>query len=113
MGSRAYYTAKDLEMVRVSDYGLMIWDCKSTGTLSNMIELLREKKRSVVFVNKNADFVTVSNKDELDYLLSFMSDRARAKAEKKDWPIGKDREHRTGIILAKYRGEWTFLARQR
>jgi len=36
-GSRAYFTAKDLEMVRGSDYGLMIWDCKSTGTLSNVI----------------------------------------------------------------------------
>jgi hypothetical protein len=43
-GSRAYFTAKDLEMARESDYGLMIWDCKSTGTLSNVIELLREKR---------------------------------------------------------------------
>ena len=49
VGSRAYFTAKDLEMARTSDYGLMIWDCKSTGTLSNVIELLREKKKSVVF----------------------------------------------------------------
>ncbi|BEG52821.1 hypothetical protein [Escherichia coli] len=44
VGSRAYFTAKDLEMARSSDYGLMIWDCKSTGTLSNVIELLRERK---------------------------------------------------------------------
>src|SRR5579872_957533 len=38
-GSRAYFTAKDVEMARNSDYGLMVWDCKSTGTLSNIIEL--------------------------------------------------------------------------
>ena len=82
-GTRAYFTAKDLEMARHSDYGLMVWDCKSTGTLSNVIELLREKKKSVVFVNKNKDFVTVSDKDGLEHLVAFMSDHARAKAEEK------------------------------
>lgn len=82
-GTRAYFTAKDLEMARNSDYGLMVWDCKSTGTLSNVIELLREKKKSVVFVNKNKDFVTVSDKDSLEHLVAFMSDHARAKAEEK------------------------------
>ncbi|GGC07148.1 hypothetical protein GCM10011494_27220 [Novosphingobium endophyticum] len=82
-GTRAYFTAKDLEMARNSDYGLMVWDCKSTGTLSNVIELLREKKKSVVFVNKNKDFVTVSDNGGLERLLDFMSDHARAKAEEK------------------------------
>jgi hypothetical protein len=82
-GSRAYFTAKDLEMARKSDYGLMIWDCKSTGTLSNVIELLREKKKSVVFVNKSSNFIKVSDKAGLDHLLAFMSIHARAKAEEK------------------------------
>ncbi len=82
-GSRAFYTAKDLEMARASDYGLMIWDCKSTGTLSNVIELLKGEKKSVVFVNKNKDFVTVSDVSGLENLLTFMSDHARAKAEEK------------------------------
>lgn len=82
-GTRAYFTAKDLEMARHSDYGLMVWDCKSTGTLSNVIELLREKKKSVVFVNKNKDFATVSDKGGLERLVAFMSDHARAKAEEK------------------------------
>lgn len=82
-GTRAYFTAKDLEMARDSDYGLMVWDCKSTGTLSNVIELLREKKKSVVFVNKNKDFVTISDKGDLERLVAFMSDHSRAKAEEK------------------------------
>ena len=83
VGSRAFFTAKDLEMARSSDYGLMIWDCKSTGTLSNVIELLREKKKSVVFVNKDEDFVTIADKAGLDHLLHFMSEHARTKAEEK------------------------------
>jgi hypothetical protein len=82
-GSRAFFTAKDLEMARSSDYGLMVWDCKSTGTLSNVIELLKERKKSVVFVNKSKDFVIVADRAGLDCLLDFMSDHARAKAEEK------------------------------
>lgn len=81
--SRAFFTAKDVEMAKNSDFGLMVWDCKSTGTLSNVIELLRAKKKSVVFVNKNKDFVTVGDKSGLDLLLHFMSEHARAKAEEK------------------------------
>ncbi|MES0172625.1 XRE family transcriptional regulator [Mesorhizobium sp. M0006] len=82
-GTRAYFTAKDLEMARRSDYGLMVWDCKSTGTLSNVIELLKEKKKSVVFVNKKADFVNISDRAGLENLLAIMSDHARLKAEEK------------------------------
>ena len=82
-GSRAYFTAKDIEMAHESDYGLMIWDCKSTGTLSNVIELLKEEKKSVVFVNKHKDFVTVADVSGLDHLLTFMSEHARTKAEEK------------------------------
>ncbi|MGA7437277.1 MAG: helix-turn-helix transcriptional regulator [Luteibacter sp.] len=82
-GTRAFFTAKDLEMAKNSDFGLMIWDCKSTGTLSNVIELLKAKKKSLVFVNKNKDFVTIGDKSGLDHLLHFMSDNARAKAEEK------------------------------
>lgn len=82
-GTRAYFTAKDVEMARDSDYGLMVWDCKSTGTLSNVIELLRGRKKSVVFVNKNKDFMNVSDVDGLERLVALMSDHARAKAEEK------------------------------
>lgn len=83
VGSRAYFTAKDLEMARCSDYGLMIWDCKSTGTLSNIIELLRRRKKSVVFIDKDQVFVTVSDISRLEHLLTLMSPKARAKAEAK------------------------------
>lgn len=82
-GTRAFFTAKDVEMAKNSDYGLMVWDCKSTGTLSNVIELLKENKKSVVFINKNKNFVTIGEKSGLDHLLHFMSEHARAKAEEK------------------------------
>src|ERR1700722_432491 len=55
-GSRAFYTAKDLLMAKIADFGLMIWDAKSTGTLSNVIELLAVNKKCLVFVNKAKEF---------------------------------------------------------
>ncbi|RZF63922.1 hypothetical protein EWE75_13100 [Sphingomonas populi] len=82
-GTRAYFTAKDLKMAAAANYGLMIWDTKSTGTLSNVFELLKDKKTSVVFVNKAKTFVNVKDGQALESLLENMSDVAKAKAEKK------------------------------
>lgn len=82
-GSRAFYTAKDLVMAEVADFGLMIWDTKSTGTLSNVIELLSRKKKSVVFVNKEKAFKTVSTVEQLEALVGCMSDHAKRKADEK------------------------------
>jgi hypothetical protein len=61
----------------------MIWDSRSTGTLSNVIELLGQDKTSVVFVNKNKEFVKVADIDGLERLVDMMSATAREKAEQK------------------------------
>ncbi len=82
-GSRAFFTAKDLRMAEVADYGLMIWDAKSTGTLSNVIELLLRNKKSVVFVNKAKTFCNVGTVEQLEELVNFMSEHAKNKADKK------------------------------
>lgn len=82
-GSRAFFTAKDIQMAEAADFGLMIWDTKSTGTLSNVLELLARKKKSVVFVNKAKQFKNVGDVQQLEELLAFMSDVARSKAEDK------------------------------
>ena len=82
-GSRAFFTAKDIRMAEVADIGLMIWDTKSTGTLSNVIELLARKKKCVVFVNKAKVFKNISTVEHLEELLSFMSENAKQKADAK------------------------------
>jgi hypothetical protein len=81
--TRSYFTAKDIEMAEECDLGLMIWDSKSTGTLSNVLELLKKKKTSVVFVNKLKKFYNVSNITEFENLVSVMSAGAFNKADKK------------------------------
>lgn len=81
--TRLYFTAKDIEMAKKCDFGLMIWDSKSTGTLSNVYELLIKNKISVVFVNKLKKFFNVSNITEFENLISIMSESAFKKADKK------------------------------
>lgn len=82
-GTREFFTAKDLKMAGAADFGLMVWDTKSTGTLSNVLELLRLGRKSVVFINKNKEFINVCAAKDLDQLLDRMSEIARFKAEDK------------------------------
>ncbi|WP_432261488.1 hypothetical protein [Cupriavidus sp. TMH.W2] len=82
-GSRAFFTAKDVEMAKAADFGLMIWDARSTGTLRNVMEMLRRRKATVVFVDKTKSFLTVRDVEQLEHLLSFMAEPALRKAEGK------------------------------
>jgi hypothetical protein len=82
-GTRVFFTAKDITMAEDCDYGLMIWDSKSTGTLSNAIELLNRKKSSVVYINKVKKFINIKDVEDLEKLISFMSESAFLKADAK------------------------------
>lgn len=82
-GSRAFFAAKDLAMAKAADNGLMIWDTKSTGTLSNIIELLSLDKTSWAFVNKVRALHAIKNVESLETLLDYMSPPARLKADTK------------------------------
>lgn len=70
-------------MAEAADYSLMIWDAKSTGTLSYVIELLSRKKKSLVFVNKEKEFKVVGDVNQLEELITFVSDHAKQKANEK------------------------------
>lgn len=81
--SRAFFTAKDLKMADVSDFGLMVWDCKSTGTLSNVIELLKKRKKSVVYMSPQKVFLNIGSASDLKALVSHMEPGALLEADKK------------------------------
>ena len=82
-GTRAFYTAKDIQMAEDCDYGFMVWDTKSTGTLSNTIELLKREKKSLVYINKLKEFIKIRDVFDLETLVSHMSETAKNKAEEK------------------------------
>lgn len=82
-GTRAYFTAKDKKMAADCDYGFMVWDARSTGTLSNAIELVERKKIALVYVNKAKQFLKVKEVQDLEKLLGFMSEMSLRKADDK------------------------------
>lgn len=82
-GTRSYFTAKDIEMAERAQFGLMLWDAASTGTLSNVFELLSQGKKCVVFVNRETKFLNVKRGDDVLELVGHMSDGARKAADRK------------------------------
>ncbi|WP_461256276.1 hypothetical protein [Treponema sp. R80B11-R83G3] len=48
---RELYTIKDKAMANDADYGLMIWDGKSKGTLGNINEMKKQNKHFYVLLN--------------------------------------------------------------
>jgi hypothetical protein len=81
--TRLFFTAKDIQMAKFCDYGLMIWDSSSTGTLNNVYELLYQEKKSLVFINKLKSFIKIANIDDFERLASVMSPSTFEKADKR------------------------------
>jgi len=53
-------------MCNQADAGLMIWDCKSAGTLSNVIDLVRKGKNCFIWVAPDSDLYQFDNQISLD-----------------------------------------------
>jgi hypothetical protein len=73
-----FYALKDREMAREANYGFMLWDGKSKGTLNNVLNLLGENKSVLVFFSPEESFYTIRNAEDLPTLLAKCSARALA-----------------------------------
>lgn len=82
-GTRQFFTAKDKSMAADCDYGFMIWDASSTGTLSNVIELVQRNKVGLVYINRTKEFFKVKTIEDLEDLIKFMSVASLKKADEK------------------------------
>ena len=78
-----YYTIKDLEMVKDTDYGFMIWDSKSKGTLNNIVNLLRNNKTVIVYMSIDNKFYTLYSLSDLEKLVSKYDKNSLESLEKK------------------------------
>ena len=68
-----FYKQKDIEMAKNADYGLMIWDGKSRGTLNNMINLTTQNKKTVVYISHNENPYIIDGYDALKKLIKLCS----------------------------------------
>jgi hypothetical protein len=65
-----YYSLKDRAMAEAADYGLMLWDGKSKGTVNNVVNLSRDHTPVVVYVAPTRQFRTIKSFDDLKDLLA-------------------------------------------
>jgi hypothetical protein len=65
----SYYSLKDAEMAKEADYGFMLWDGKSNGTLNNMLNLLKGNKKVLVYFSPKLTFYKLLTFMDLESLL--------------------------------------------
>jgi len=56
-----FYKQKDIAMAKDADYGFMIWDGKSKGTLNNMVNLLSQGKFVLVYLSVSKHFFYIKS----------------------------------------------------
>jgi len=66
---RDFYTVKDKEMAQRADFGLVLWDGKSSGSVANVLEMLKFGKKVVVYFAPDKTFYTVGNEDDARRLI--------------------------------------------
>lgn len=98
----AYYSTKDRAMVGEADYGLMLWDGKSRGTLTNIVDLVRQGKPAVVYTAPDKSFWTLRQIDDLAEMLGCFSPVALHQIERDLQAVstgGSNRKTRTPILF--------------
>ena len=65
----AYFSTKDRAMAEEADYGLMLWDGQSRGTLTSIVDLVRKDKVVVVYIATDKNFYTLRQSTDLATLL--------------------------------------------
>lgn len=66
-----YYSTKDVLMSKEANYGFMLWDGKSKGTLNNILNLCEHNKKVLVYFSPARSFYTVENEQDIWKLLEY------------------------------------------
>jgi probable addiction module antidote protein len=96
-----FYAAKDREMARKADFGLMIWDGKSPGTVLNVLRLVRAGKISVLFNVPEKAAVNIKSIDQWEAFLAQRSAQLRTdlkeRATAEEW-VGDRTEEQPSLL---------------
>ncbi len=69
----AYYTMKDAQMSLDADYGFMIWDGESKGTLNNILNLVQQGKSALVYRSPSREFIQTKTISDIVSLVTSCS----------------------------------------
>lgn len=78
-----FHTAKDLAMCEGADYGFMMWDGESQGTVNNILNLLERGKKVVVYHSPGREFLTFRSPADAEELLRRIAPDRAVELDKK------------------------------
>jgi hypothetical protein len=82
-------------MSKIADYGFVVWDGKSAGSVQNMLWLLQEGKPIVVYFGPERTFFNFRSEEELVELLTRCKDEVIDElARKISLPVGLKKSSR-------------------
>ncbi|MFH1429117.1 MAG: hypothetical protein ABIH39_05165 [Candidatus Margulisiibacteriota bacterium] len=64
-----FFVTKDLEMAKDANYGLMIWDARSKGTINNILNLIENNKKALLYFKSEHKFYNINNVNDLQAIL--------------------------------------------
>lgn len=64
-----FYKQKDIAMANEADYGFMIWDGKSRGTLNNIVNLVSQNKKVLIYLTTVSKMLVVKDFESLNTLI--------------------------------------------
>lgn len=70
VSGREFYTRKDRKMAAIADYGFVLWDGKSPGSINNVMELLKGDKKALVYYAPEGTFYPVTKVQDARLLLA-------------------------------------------
>jgi hypothetical protein len=74
LSGRDFYAQKDRAMSKIADFGFVLWDGKSSGSAQNMLWLLQEGKKAVVYFAPDKHFYNLKTQSDLIELLAKCDD---------------------------------------
>ncbi len=69
LNGRDFYAEKDKAMALEATYGFVLWDGKSSGSLSNVLELMKNRKAVAVYFGPEKAFFELKNASDVRELL--------------------------------------------
>ena len=71
-----FYAKKDEAMASDAEYGFMIWNGESKGTLNNIVNLLALDKKTLVYLTKTESMYNIDSMEKLQELLDICGQNA-------------------------------------
>lgn len=73
-----FYAQKDIAMATEADYGFMIWDGESRGTLNNITNMVAQNKDVLVYLLPQKKRFVITCPDDLTSLISVCSSETKS-----------------------------------